>query len=357
MLLLPNIILVDMLAIVELTATYIERFVMKIKTIESSDDQSYVPTANELYIPFGNYTDIKTIIKSGVFYPVFITGLSGNGKTLSVEQSCASLNREMFRVNVTVETDEDDLFGGFRLIAGETVWFDGPVIQAMKRGAILLLDEIDLASSKALCLQPVLEGKGILLKKVNQFVRPLPGFNIIATANTKGKGSEDGRFIGTNVLNEAFLERFSITLEQEYPNITVETKIMKALMHSHGENSPETDKFIENLVQWSDLIRQSYINGAFDELISTRRLVHIGNAYAIFQNEDKAVKLCINRFDDNTKAAFLSVYKKICAPTPEEIAAMAALTEKNLENDSPLEAISNNADNKAQSSTSVPWAY
>ena len=277
--------------------------------ITEGSDRSFVPDVDPLYIPFGNYSDLKQIIKSNVFYPVFITGLSGNGKTLSVEQCCAAVKRELFRVNITVESDEDDLFGGFRLIGGETVWFDGPVIQAMKRGAILLLDEIDLASSKCLCLQPVLEGRGVLLKKINQHIKPKAGFNVIATANTKGKGSEDGRYVGTNVLNEAFLERFSITLEQEYPTVAVEKKILTALFNSHNLTSLED--FSDILTQWSDLIRKTYISGGIDELISTRRLVHIGNAYAIFGDREKAIQLCINRFDVHTKTALLDVYNKL----------------------------------------------
>ena len=155
--------------------------------------QNLVPSKDDNYVPFGNFTDVKKIIQSGIFYPTFITGLSGNGKTFSVEQACAALNRELIRVNITIETDEDDLIGGFRLVDGNTVWHNGPVVEALERGAVLLLDEVDLASNKILCLQSILEGKGVFLKKTGRYVNPAPGFTVVATANTKGKGSDDGR--------------------------------------------------------------------------------------------------------------------------------------------------------------------
>jgi MoxR-like ATPase len=260
-----------------------------------------------LYVPFGNYNDIYHIIKSGMYYPAFITGLSGNGKTFMVEQACAKAKREFFRVNITVETDEDDLLGHYALIDGNTVWQDGPVVKAMERGAILLLDEIDLASSKIMCLQPVLEGKGVYLKKVNRFVSPSVGFNVLATANTKGKGSEDGRFIGTNILNEAFLERFPITVEQEYPSISVEKKILDKVFASLDIDAGD---FAEKLVTWADIIRKTFYEGGIDEIIATRRLVHIVNAYAIFGDRKKAIEMCINRFDEDTKTSFLDLYSK-----------------------------------------------
>jgi hypothetical protein len=282
--------------------------------------QNLIPDKDDTFVKFGNFNDVKKIIQSRLFYPTFITGLSGNGKTLSVEQACSQLNRELIRVNVTVETDEDDLIGGFRLINGETVWHNGPVIEALERGAILLLDEIDLASNKILCLQSVLEGKGVFLKKIGRFVKPTPGFNVIATANTKGKGSEDGRFIGTNVLNEAFLERFPVTFEQSYPAPATEQRILEGISLDLGVEDRE---FCKRLVDWSDVIRKTFYDGGIEEIISTRRLVHIIRAYSIFQDKAKAIQVCVNRFDDETKQAFLELYDKIDAdfvmPTGEHI--------------------------------------
>jgi len=270
--------------------------------------ENLIPEKDPLYVPFGNFNDVYTIIKSGRYYPAFITGLSGNGKTFMVEQACAKAKREFFRVNITVETDEDDLLGHYALIDGNTVWQDGPVVKAMERGAILLLDEIDLASSKIMCLQPVLEGKGVFLKKVNRFVSPSVGFNVLATANTKGKGSEDGRFIGTNILNEAFLERFPITVEQEYPSMSVERKILDKVFASLDITA--YGDFAEKLVTWADIIRKTFYEGGIDEIIATRRLVHIVNAYGIFGDRKKALEMCIARFDEDTKTSFLDLYSK-----------------------------------------------
>jgi len=269
----------------------------------------HVPSKDDLFVPFGSYTDVVSILKSDMFYPIFVTGLSGNGKTFMIEQACAKSKREMFRVNITIETDEDDLLGGFRLVDGETVWFDGPVVEAMRKGAVLLLDEVDLASTKIMCLQPVLEGKGVFLKKINEYVDCQPGFTIVATANTKGKGDETGNFIGAGVLNEAFLERFPITVEQEYPAIAVEKKILSKVFDSLNVSDSE---FIEKLVNWADIIRKTYMEGAIDELITTRRLVHISNAYAIFNMDRmKAISMCVNRFDDETKTAMVDLYTKV----------------------------------------------
>jgi AAA domain (dynein-related subfamily)/CbbQ/NirQ/NorQ C-terminal len=277
-----------------------------------------VPEKAKGYVPFGNFADVRQIVKSNKFYPMYITGLSGNGKTMMIEQVCAQEKREMVRVNITIETDEDDLIGGFRLVDGRTVWQNGPVIVAMERGAVLLLDEVDLGSNKMMCLQPVLEGKPIYLKKINKVITPMPGFNIIATANTKGKGSDDGRFIGTNVMNEAFLERFSITMEQEYPPAKTEQKILNNVLGTSGIADPN---FTDKLVQWAEVIRKSFYEGAVSEIISTRRLVHICEAYAIFgQNREKAIQLCLNRFDVDTKNSFLDLYKKLdetINPIPE----------------------------------------
>ena len=271
-------------------------------------EQNLIPTKDDTFVKFGNFGDLKKIIQSRVFYPTFITGLSGNGKTFSVEQACAQLGRELIRVNITIETDEDDLIGGFRLVDGATVWHNGPVIEALERGAILLLDEIDLASNKILCLQSVLEGNGVFLKKIGRFVRPSAGFNVIATANTKGKGSDDGRFIGTNVLNEAFLERFPVTFEQEYPTVSNEVKILERI--SQSLNVDDTD-FCKRLVDWADIIRKTFYDGGIEEIISTRRLVHIIRAYSIFGNKAKAIEVCVNRFDDETKTAFMELYDKV----------------------------------------------
>jgi hypothetical protein len=282
---------------------------MAASSTASTAEVSLVPEKANGYVPFGNFTDVRAIIKSKKFYPAYITGLSGNGKTMMVEQVCAAEKRECVRVNITIETDEDDLIGGFRLVDGHTVWQDGPVIVAMQRGAILLLDEVDLGSNKLMCLQPVLEGKSVYLKKTNRLVHPENGFNVIATANTKGKGSDDGRFIGTNVMNEAFLERFSITMEQEYPSSKIETKILNNVLGASGIQNTE---FVEKLVTWADVIRKSFYEGALSEIISTRRLVHICEAFAIFnQNRVKAIELCLNRFDVDTKNAFLELYKKV----------------------------------------------
>ena len=276
----------------------------------SPTEQNLIPDKDDTFVKFGNFNDIKKIIQSRIFYPAFITGLSGNGKTFSVEQACAQLKREMIRVNITIETDEDDLIGGFRLVNGETVWHNGPVVEALERGAVLLLDEIDLASNKILCLQSILEGKGVFLKKIGKYVKPAAGFNVFATANTKGKGSDDGRFIGTNVLNEAFLERFPVTFEQSYPAPSTEQKILEGIALDLGV---EDRDFCKRLVDWADIIRKTFYDGGIEEIISTRRLVHIIRAYSIFGDKAKAIQVCINRFDDVSKQGFLELYDKVDA--------------------------------------------
>ena len=283
--------------------------------IQESVQQNLVPIKDDTYVPFGNFADVKKIIKSGLFYPTFITGLSGNGKTFSVEQACAQLGRELIRVNITIETDEDDLIGGFRLVDGATVWHNGPVVEALERGAVLLLDEVDLASNKILCLQSILEGKGVFLKKTGRYVQPAAGFNVIATANTKGKGSDDGRFIGTNVLNEAFLERFALTFEQEYPTPAVETKILEKLSEQLG---CQDEEFCGKLATWAEVIRKTFNDGGIDEVISTRRLTHIVRAFSIFGKRMKAIEVCVNRFDDETKTSFIELYDKIDENANEE---------------------------------------
>jgi len=273
--------------------------------VPAQEQQNLIPDKDDTFVKFGNFGDVKKIIQSRIFYPTFITGLSGNGKTFSVEQACAQLGRELIRVNITIETDEDDLIGGFRLNNGATVWHNGPVVEAMARGAVLLLDEIDLASNKILCLQSALEGKGVFLKKIGKFITPAEGFQIFATANTKGKGSDDGRFIGTNVLNEAFLERFPVTFEQDYPTVSTEVKILSKLCAD--------ENFCKRLADWADIIRKTFYDGGIEEIISTRRLVHIVKAYNIFGDKAKAIQVCVNRFDDETKQSFLELYDKVDA--------------------------------------------
>ena len=289
--------------------------------VVSSLTGNIVPAKDPSFVSFGNYPYLKSIVRSNMFYPVFITGLSGNGKTFGVTQACAEAKKEMIRVNITIETDEDDLLGGYRLKDGQTVWQNGPVIEAMERGALLLLDEIDLASNKIMCLQPILEGSGVYVKKINKFVKPKNGFNVVATANTKGQGSDDGKFIGTNVLNEAFLERFPITFEQKYPTANIEQKILINSLKTAGKKD---DDFAKKLVTWADVIRKTYFDGGVDEIISTRRLVHIVQAFGIFNNKMKAIEVCTNRFDDDTKNSFSELYQKVDAgATAEQISEEA----------------------------------
>lgn len=283
----------------------LEHIYSDIEIIPDQEDVTFVPQKDPGFVPFGNFSDLKKVLSSKQFYPIFITGLSGNGKTFGVEQACAQLKQEMIRVNITIETDEDDLIGGFRLQDGNTVWHNGPVVDALERGAVLLLDEIDLASNKIMCLQSVLEGRGVFLKKIGKYVRPSAGFTVVATANTKGKGSDDGRFIGTNVLNEAFLERFPITFEQEYPSEKIELRIVSNAMEEQDL------EFSEKLVRWAQVIRKTFFDGGVDEVISTRRLVHIAKAYKIFGKRNKAIEICVNRFDADTKQSFLELYSKI----------------------------------------------
>ena len=281
------------------------------------ETQNLIPSLFEGFIPWGNFSLIEKIVKSGLFYPIFVTGLSGNGKTLMIEQIHAKLKKELIRVNITIETDEDDLLGGFRLVNGETKFVPGPVIEAMERGCTLLLDECDLGSNKLLALQPVLEGQGVFLKKINKWIKAKPGFNVMATANTKGKGSEDGRYIGTNILNEAFLERFAVTFEQPYANPSTEKKIVLGSMTKYNKVDEE---FAENLVTWADVIRKTFYDGGIDEVISTRRLDHIVKAFAIFDDKMKSIELCVARFDDDTKESFLDLYTKIDAGLSETTA-------------------------------------
>ena len=286
--------------------------VSKSKTVQKTPavSVSLIPQSDPQYVSWGHFKDIKTIISSKIFYPVFVTGLSGNGKTSMIHEVCAKLKRDLVRVNITIETDEDDLLGGFRLVDGETVWQDGPIINAMRRGSIALVDEIDLASHKIMCLQTVLEGKPIYLKKINEVVYPEPGFNVIATANTKGKGSDDGRFIGTNILNEAFLDRFSATIYQEYPSTKMETKILKK---QFAKYEIDEDEFVDKLVKWADVIRRSFKEGAVDDIVTTRRLIDVTKSYSIFNDKMKAVAMCLERFDDETKESFTDLYTKIDA--------------------------------------------
>ena len=308
-------------AVVNLMATNMEK-------------QNLVPALFEGFVPWGHFSTIKQIVKSGLLYPVFVTGLSGNGKTLMIEQIHADMKQELIRVNITIETDEDDLLGGFRLVNGETKFVPGPVIEAMERGCTLLLDECDLGSNKLMCLQPVLEGKGVYLKKVNKWITPKLGFNVMATANTKGKGSEDGRFIGTNVLNEAFLERFAITIEQPYATAATEKKIIVGSMKKYGAVDEE---FATNLVTWAEVIRKTFYDGGVDEVISTRRLDHIVKAFAIFKDKMKSIELCVARFDDDTKESFMDLYTKIDAgvDVSEEVSPEAEYENAMLDDNEP----------------------
>ena len=309
----------SMADVVETTAVVdkASEVVVESKNTESSMDMStyfnpaeLIPKKDPLFVAHGHFSDLTKVIQSRKFYPVFETGESGTGKTYMTEQACAKLKREFIRVNITVETDEDDLLGHYALIDGNTVWQDGPVVIAMERGAVLLLDEIHLASNKVMCLQPILEGKGVYLKKVNRMVKPADGFTVVATANTKGKGSEDGRFVFTNILNEAFLERFPITMEVGYPSAVTEKKIVNKVLDSLGVSDSD---FSEKLVNWANAIRKTFYDGGIDEVIATRRLVHISNAFAIFKDRMKAIEMCVNRFDEDTKTSFLDLYSKIDA--------------------------------------------
>mgnify|MGYP003949247043 CR=1 FL=1 len=290
-----------------------------VKGVESvSNDEVFVPDFDPTFVPWGNFSEIVKVLKSGMFYPTFVSGLSGNGKTFQIEQACAKLNREYVRVQISPETDEDDLIGGFRLIKGETVFQKGPVIKAMEAGAVLMIDEIDRGTNKIMCLQGVLEGKPVLIKKTGEVVEPKDGFNVIATANTKGKGSEDGRYSGATVIDDAFLERFTITLEQTFPTIATEEKIV---MKHMSKFEAVDEEFAKLLVGWADAIRKTFYDEGIDEVISTRRLCHIVQTFSIFGKRDKAIALCVNRFDDDTKEAFIDLYEKVDAtindPEPE----------------------------------------
>jgi len=296
-----------------------------------SEVEDLVPIKDTNYVPFGFYKDLESIIKSKVFYPVFITGLTGNGKTTMVEQVCSKLKRECVRVNVSIETDEDDLVGGSTLIDGNVTFREGPVILAMRRGAVLLIDEIDRGSNKLMCMQGILEGKPYFNKKNGDVIHPALGFTVIATANTKGQGSDSGKYIAAQILDEAFLERFPITVEQEYPSAKVERTIIMNNMHQH---SCVDEEFADKLVMWAEVIRKTYLEDAVDELISTRRLVHIVKAFSMFRDRQKAIELCVNRFDADTKNAFLDLYKKMEAPAEEQ--TVAPIQENNMDEDIPF---------------------
>lgn len=280
------------------------------KVQSTSSDEVYIPEKEPTFVQWGHFSDLKKVVSSKMFYPTYIAGLSGNGKTFMVEQVCARLNREFVRVQITPETDEDDLIGGFRLINGETVFAKGPVIKAMEAGAILLIDEIDRGSNKLMCLQGVLEGKPVLIKKTGEVVSPAPGFNILATANTKGKGDDAGRFISATIIDEAFLERFTVTIEQPYPTAVTEKKIVMNHMSKFGAIDEE---FADMMIKWSVAIRKTFEDGGVDEIVSTRRLCHIVQTFSIFNNRKKAIEMCVNRFDEDTRSAFIDLYEKIDA--------------------------------------------
>jgi MoxR-like ATPase len=286
--------------------------------VDFTDTKALIPAKDPNFVPFGNFTDLESIIKSGIFYPAYISGPTGNGKSTMVEQICAKHKRPLIRVNLNMMTDEDQLIGSKTLEEGNVKVVEGPVLIAMRTGTTLLLDEIDAGSANTLlCLQPILEGKPYYFKLKNEMIVPAEGFNILATANTKGKGSDDGRYIGTNILNEAFLERFAVTFNQEYPQAKVEVKIVKNLMQSF---SCLDEEFAETLVKWADAIRRTFEDGGVDETITTRRMIHIVRAFAIFKDRMKAVELCCNRFDTATKTAFIDLYDKVASPAPEVVA-------------------------------------
>lgn len=302
----------------EVTAPALQAQVVQLRQKRMvTEVENLVPIKDDNYVPFGFFRDLESILKSKVFYPVFITGLTGNGKTTMVEQVCSKLKRECVRVNVSIETDEDDLVGGSTLIDGNVTFREGPVILAMRRGAVLLIDEIDRGSNKLMCIQGILEGKPYFNKKNGDVIYPAPGFTVVATANTKGQGSDSGKYIAAQILDEAFLERFPITVEQEYPNSKIELKI---IFNNMKELDCEDDDFANKLVTWAEVIRKTYLEDAIDELISTRRLVHIVKAFSMFKDRQKAIELCINRFDEDTKNAFLDLYKKMEAPKEDIVA-------------------------------------
>jgi MoxR-like ATPase len=302
---------------VEQTAPALQAQVMQFKPKRATvEADSTIPQKDNTYVPFGFFKQLEQILKSHIFYPVFITGLSGNGKTTMVEQVAAKLKRECIRVNISIETDEDDLIGGNTLHDGNVIYREGPVLMAMRRGAVLLIDEIDRGSNKLMCLQSILEGKPFFNKKTGEMIYPEKGFTIIATANTKGRGTEDGRFIAAQILDEAFLERFPITVEQEYPSVAVEKRIINNKMEFYGRI--DTD-FADKLVNWAEIIRKTFVEGGVDEIISTRRLVNIVQAYSIFEDREEAIRYCINRFDEDTKTAFMDLYTKMSAPTEQAV--------------------------------------
>lgn len=318
----------DLSALLQTLETNVVEISPKAKMQSIVNEEKSFAKADPTFVPWGAFSDVVKIVKSQMFYPVYISGLSGNGKTFMVEQACSKLNKEFIRVQINPETDEDDLLGGFRLIDGETVFAKGPVLKAMENGAVLLLDEIDRATNKIMCLQGILEGKPVVVKKTGETITPAPGFNVIATANTKGKGSEDGRFTAASIIDEAFLERFTVAIDQKFPSPSIETKILNNHMAKFGAD--DTD-FVEKLVTWADIIRKTFYDEGVDEVISTRRLCHIVQTYSIFDNRAKSIDLCIARFDEDTKSAFLDLYSKVDAgievveatevetPTHEEI--------------------------------------
>ena len=304
----------DLSALLQPVETNVINISPKAKMQSIVNEEKSFAKADPTFVPWGAFGDIVKIVKSKMFYPVYISGLSGNGKTFMVEQACSKLNREFIRVQINPETDEDDLLGGFRLIDGETVFSKGPVLKAMENGAILLLDEVDRATNKIMCLQGILEGKPVLVKKTGETVSPKAGFNVIATANTKGKGSEDGRFTAASIIDEAFLERFTVAIDQKFPSPSIETKILNNHMAKFGADDAD---FVEKLVTWADIIRKTFYDEGVDEVISTRRLCHIAQTYSIFNNRAKSIDLCIARFDEDTKSAFLDLYSKVDAGVEE----------------------------------------
>jgi hypothetical protein len=278
-----------------------------IKVFSTPDSHSLVPSLNANFVPWGNYHLIKKLINHDKFMTAYITGETGNGKTLNFEQACAELKRELIVVPITAFTDEDDLFGGFRLVGGDTVWVDGPVIEAMKRGAILLLDEVDNGTEPLMSLQAVLQGNSYFVKKLGRVVEPTDGFAVFATANTKGDG--DGDYVFTNVLNKAFLDRFKILVEQPYPSIAVERKIVSRWIKYNAPHVPNS--WTNNITKFVDVVRNTYKEGGISEQISTRRLVDMTMMYGMLGNASEAIKLTTNRFDTDTQVAMLALWENI----------------------------------------------
>ena len=276
----------------------------------STDISGSIPTLKKHYVQWGNYKDVERLLASNKFFALYLTGDSGTGKDIMIEQACAKLGRAMIRVQITRETKEDQLVGSKSLVNGNIVYEDGPIVWAAENGACINLSEISAGdANELLCLQHVLEGDAFFVKSANKWVTPKAGFCVIATDNTKGMGSDSGKFVGTNILNSAFLERFKMTMEQQYPPVKIEREILAKEMLRH--KSEVDTKFIEELSDWVAVIRKTYMDEGIDEQITTRRACHIVDVHCNFFPVDKAIQLCTARFDDTTQAAFLTLWEKM----------------------------------------------